>query len=119
MMAEYVGDWKLTKFHFAAGERVTSDASIAESQLDQGLTSMVRFHPLQCVGKKAFALEVDFSSFCHDGPFHFTSRPESMSHRSPRMLRICTKIAFAILPHMERGSRAGYLHVDDASFVCS
>lgn len=114
-----MGDWKSTKFHFAAGEKVRSDRSIFESRFHKGLTSMVRFHPLQCVNEKSSAREVHFSIFCYDAPFNFTSWPESMSHRSPRMLRICTKIAFAILPNMEPRSRADYVHVDDASFVCS
>lgn len=35
------------------------------------------------------------------------------------MLRICTKIAFAILPYMKPRSRAGDVHVDDTGFICS
>lgn len=42
-----------------------------------------------------------------------------MPHRSPGMLRICTKIAFAILSYMKPGSRASDIHVDDASFISS
>lgn len=92
---------------------------LLEPAFGRKLTSVVRFHPLQSVREKSPALEVHFSIFCHDAPFNFTSWPEPMSHRSPRMFRICTKIAFAILPYMKSRSRTGYIQVDDASFVCS
>ena len=59
----------------------------------------MRFHPLQRVHKKALASKIDFSVLCYHISFHFTSRPESMSHSPPRILRIRSEVAGPVLTH--------------------
>lgn len=55
------------------------------------LTSVMRLHALQSMNEEAKALHVEFLPSSNDGTFDITSRPESMSHSSPWVLRIGSK----------------------------
>jgi hypothetical protein len=62
---------------------------------------MVGLHALQSMDEKASAIEVVGLFLGGDGTLHSATRPEGMSHGTPRVLRICPVIRCPILTNEE------------------
>lgn len=58
-------------------------------------------HPLQSPNINSQPIEVDGPLLRQDMSLNPTPRPEFMKHPSPRLLRICSKIAGPILANLE------------------
>ena len=78
---------------------------------------MVRLHSLQRMDEESFALEIYRSIFGNDASLCTTSRPESMSHGTPRMLWIRAKVAFAIHSYVEPRCRSRDCHIHYTCFI--
>lgn len=80
-------------------------------------TSMVGFHPLQRVHKKSSASKIICFLLRCDSSLYRATRPESMSHRSPRLLRICTEERGPILAYHQTGSLPCESQVHEAVII--
>ena len=74
-------------------------------------------HALQSMTKEAFAGEINGTRRCDDAALDATSRPEGMSHCAPRMLRIGTKGAGAILADYKTWRDPDDLEIHDTLLV--
>lgn len=79
---------------------------------------MMRLHSLQRMDEESFALKIYWSIFGDDASFCATSRPECMSHGTPRALRIRAKVAFAIHSHMKPRCRPRDCQIHNTCFIC-
>ena len=79
---------------------------------------MMGLHSLQGMDEESFALEIYRSIFGDDASLCATSRPESMSHGTPRTLWIRAKVAFAILSYVESRHRSRDRQIHYTRFIC-
>ena len=78
----------------------------------------MRLHALESMREESPSLEIHFSSFGNNATLRSTSRPESMSHGTPRMLWISAKIALPILSNVKPRRRSCYCQVYDTRLIC-
>jgi hypothetical protein len=89
------------KFHLAAVQHQTR---IGPPWNKERPTCMMWFHALQCVDKQRPSSHVVFPLFRDNGPLNITPGPESMSHGTPRLRRVGSKIARPILTNLKTRS---------------
>lgn len=88
-----------------------------KSARDDLLTRMMRLHSLKGMHEESPSFEINFSSFGDDTTLGLTSRPKSMPHGTPWILRISAKITLSVPPNVESGRRPSDCQVDDARFI--
>ncbi len=81
------------------------------------LTRMVRLHALQCMHKRAMSLEVQLLRLGDDGTLYAISRPEGMSHRTPRIPHIGAEQGLAVLARLEARRHPCDDQIDNAVLV--
>ena len=77
----------------------------------------MRLHALQSVYEHCPALEVYGTRFRDDGTFDIASRPKSVPHGAPRLVRICAKVALSILPNLKPWRLPSDFQIDYGGFV--
>lgn len=77
----------------------------------------MRFHALQSMDEDALSLDVDRLVFSGEGALDITSRPESVSHLSPWLLRVCSESCGAVLAYDETRRCFCKLDVHDIPLV--
>jgi len=114
--AEYVGDWKLAKFHLAAVQRLEMPV-LSQRRKVNGHTCVVWLHALQGMDKHGPALEIYFPVLRDDATLNFTSWPERMPHRPPGVLGVGAEIALTVFAGLEAWCFPGHLQMYNAGFV--
>ena len=112
-MAEYEGDWKLTKF-----QRAAANGQYTLCQNQRWLpTSVVGLHSLQSVAEHSPAVNLDLTLLGDDRALDAAPGPEVVVHAAPWLLGVCAVVAGAGLSALEAGSGSGELDVDQAAVV--
>ena len=111
MRAEYVGDWKLTKFQRPAAHLVSKEET-AYVHPTLRLTGMVGLHSLQREAEEAASFAVNVTVLGDDGALDVASRPEGVFNRAPGVLGVGAVIARSVLSSHEPRSCPGELEVD-------
>ena len=88
-------------------------------RLRRVFTGMMRFHALQSMNKQRSSLEIQLSYLCNYRALYSASRPESMPHRTPWVIRVCAIVSFAIFPNLESWSGPADGQVDNTCLVRS
>ncbi len=81
------------------------------------LTRMVRLHALQRMHERAVSLEVQLLGLGDDGALYAISRPEGMSHRTPRILHVSAEQGRAVLARLEARRHPCDDQIDNAVLV--
>jgi hypothetical protein len=80
---------------------------------------MVRLHALNSMDEDTTALEVVGLIWCGDGTSDGASRPESMSHLTPRLLGIGSVVGCSILSDLEARRGALENKIDESGLISS
>src|SRR3954471_7105996 len=80
---------------------------------------MVRLHALNSMNEDTAALEVVGVIWCGDGTSDGASRPEPMSHLTPRLLGIGSVVGCSILPDLEARRGTFENKIDESGLVSS
>lgn len=81
------------------------------------LTRVMWLHALQSVREEASSSEVDRSPLGDDAALDLTPRPESMSHRTPRLLRVRSIVRCPVLADDQTGRGPRKLQIHYALLV--
>ena len=81
------------------------------------ITCKMRLHTLQSMYEDASPFEVDGPALCEYVSFHLTHGPEYVLHSTPRLLRISTEVAGAVLAHHKANTCLRKLEIDNAALV--
>jgi hypothetical protein len=80
---------------------------------------MVRLHALDSMNEDTTALEVVGVIWCGDGTGDSASRPESMSHLTPRLFGVGSVVGCSVIPDLEARRGAFENKIDESGLVSS